>query len=177
MEKRLAVHWPRNCVILVVMLACTGPARSDDNSLARTATNSLGPFLVLGEASLLLNGENGTQQAWQGAQALLTTAAATEALKRIVREKRPHSDERTSFPSGHASLSFAMATTLAEYKPRYKWLGYGVASTIAWSRVEKGAHRWHDVIAGAALGHFIARRFTRHHIGLTSQGLAFHKEW
>jgi membrane-associated phospholipid phosphatase len=52
-----------------------------------------------------------------------------------------------------------MATVLAEYQPKCKWLAYGVASTIGWSRIETDAHHWQDVVAGAALGYYVALHF------------------
>jgi membrane-associated phospholipid phosphatase len=70
-----------------------------------------------------------------------------------------------------------MATVLSEYQPKYKWLAYGGASVIAWSRVETHAHRWRDVVAGAVLGHTIAKRFARKRIALTPEGLGFQMEW
>jgi membrane-associated phospholipid phosphatase len=157
-------------IIVLASLAWPGaaPARADEDSIARTASNSIAPFLVLGSASLLFDGHDKQREITRDAEALAATGLATELLKRTVREKRPNSDARTSFPSGHSSAAFAMATVLAEAHPRTKWLDYGIASTIAWSRVEVGAHRWRDVIAGAALGTLVAGRFTRHHFGLAS---------
>lgn len=161
----------------VLLAAWARQGWSDDDHVARTATNSIVPFLAVGELSLFLSGKDGKHKALQGAEALVVTGMATELLKRVVREKRPNSDARTSFPSGHASAAFAMATVLAEDHPKSKWLAYGAASVISWSRVEVHAHRWHDVIAGAALGHFIGKRFTRKHIALTPEGLAFQVQW
>jgi undecaprenyl-diphosphatase len=62
---------------------------------------------------------------------------------------RPHSH---SFPSGHATASFACATVLALLLPRLRVPLYLLAAAVAWSRVYVGVHYPLDVLAGAALG-------------------------
>jgi len=62
---------------------------------------------------------------------------------------RPHSH---SFPSGHATTSFACATVLAFALPRFRVPLYLLAAAIAWSRVYVGVHYPLDVFAGAVLG-------------------------
>ena len=57
-----------------------------------------------------------------------------------------------SFPSGHASASFAVATVLAIKFPRTKWPILAVAAMIAVSRIVRGSHYLTDVAGGAALG-------------------------
>ena len=73
--------------------------------------------------------------------------------------------------------AFAMATVLADYKPAFKLPAYAVASVIGWSRVEVGAHRWGDVVAGAALGYFVAKHFTSERIDLSSGGVGYKWKW
>jgi membrane-associated phospholipid phosphatase len=138
---------------------------------ARAASDSITPFIVLGMASISLDGRNGRHEEVQAAKALAATGLATELLKVTVREKRPNSDSRTGFPSGHASAAFAMATILSDYKPRLTIPAYAVAVTIGWSRVELRAHRWHDVAAGAALGYFIAKHYTGEHVSVSPYGV------
>jgi membrane-associated phospholipid phosphatase len=57
-----------------------------------------------------------------------------------------------SFPSGHAMSAFAVAAAIAVLAPRTRWLVFGVAAVIGFSRVYLGVHYWIDVLAGAALG-------------------------
>jgi PAP2 superfamily. len=57
-----------------------------------------------------------------------------------------------SFPSGHASASFAVATVLAIKFPRTKWPILAVAAVIAASRIVRGSHYLTDAAGGAALG-------------------------
>jgi undecaprenyl-diphosphatase len=62
-----------------------------------------------------------------------------------------------SFPSGHATVSFACATTLALAVPRLSIPLYTLAVLISFSRVYVGVHYPLDVLAGAILGIAIAR--------------------
>lgn len=57
-----------------------------------------------------------------------------------------------SFPSGHATLAFAVAGALSYAFPRGKPLFIAVAFLTALSRVVQEAHFWSDVLFGAALG-------------------------
>lgn len=57
------------------------------------------------------------------------------------------------FPSGHATIAFAMATALVPWLPaRFRWVPWVVASIVAVARVYVAAHFPLDVIGGAALG-------------------------
>ena len=62
-----------------------------------------------------------------------------------------------SFPSGHATVSFACATTLALAVPRLSVPLYTLAVLISFSRVYVGVHYPLDVLAGAILGIAIAK--------------------
>jgi undecaprenyl-diphosphatase len=61
-----------------------------------------------------------------------------------------------SFPSGHASIAFACATTLSFAAPRAAPAFFVLAAAIAWSRVYVGVHYPLDVLGGAVLGALIA---------------------
>jgi lipid A 3-O-deacylase len=97
---------------------------------------------------------------------------AVEAIKTTVGRGRPRdADDRyafqpftrdnrwLSFPSGHATAGFAVAAALdREYElGAWRWLGYGVAGMIAWSRVYEDAHWASDTVAGAITGVAAAR--------------------
>lgn len=68
--------------------------------------------------------------------------------------------ESTSFPSGHAMRSFALATTVSGFYPDKKWVGalsYSLAAATSLGRVVGKDHWASDVVVGAALGYFIGR--------------------
>jgi membrane-associated phospholipid phosphatase len=88
-------------------------------------------------------------------------------LKQAIGRERPndvyaaskplvHSPHDGSFPSGHATVSFACATLLAFYAPRGAPFFFLLAAAIAWSRVYVGVHYPLDVLGGAVLGVVIA---------------------
>jgi len=93
------------------------------------------------------------------------------ALKEIVGRPRPFetpndSDDlfplsgHTSFPSGHAALSFALATAINRESSwrGTPWITYPVATLVGWSRVHDHEHWTSDVVAGAALGIWTAHK-------------------
>lgn len=65
-----------------------------------------------------------------------------------------------AFPSGHATLSFAMATVIAlEYKETI-WvplLCYSLATMVSLSRIQNEKHWPSDVLIGAALGYGVGK--------------------
>ena len=164
-------------LVLLILTQQAWCASSSTNQFATDASNSIAPFLVVGELSLLADGKAAKPEMIQGAKALIATGLATEILKYVVGEKRPNSDSDTSFPSGHTSAAFAMATVIADYHPKYTIPAFAVALTIGWSRVEVGAHYWRDVVAGAAIGYFTAKRFTANGIAVGMNGLSYNWKW
>ncbi|HTU33234.1 MAG TPA: phosphatase PAP2 family protein [Candidatus Acidoferrum sp.] len=67
----------------------------------------------------------------------------------------------SSFPSGHAQLAFSVATIIASrYGKRHAWLrwvAYGSAATVGFSRITLQSHFPSDVFVGAALGYSVSR--------------------
>jgi membrane-associated phospholipid phosphatase len=61
-----------------------------------------------------------------------------------------------SFPSGDASLAFAMAVSLGMVLPRLRPLWWTLAVIVALERIAANAHYPSDVVAGAALGTAVA---------------------
>ncbi|MBO9542118.1 phosphatase PAP2 family protein [bacterium] len=57
-----------------------------------------------------------------------------------------------SFPSGHAAVSFAAATAIADLQPSWAWPAYGLAALISYSRMYNGVHYPTDLLVGALLG-------------------------
>jgi membrane-associated phospholipid phosphatase len=101
-------------------------------------------------------------------QATLLSEVFTEAIKVTVRRKRPLHDDGTrnsgfAFPSGHATMSFAVATVLQQH---LGWKAavptYAIAAYVATSRLHDDRHYASDVIVGAANGIVIGRSITWH---------------
>jgi len=57
-----------------------------------------------------------------------------------------------SFPSGHAAVSFAVATVLAKRFPAFGFLFLGIAAFVALSRILRGSHFPTDVVGAAVIG-------------------------
>ena len=66
-----------------------------------------------------------------------------------------------SFPSGHTNSAFVMAVVLSSLYPTWRWLWYGAAVLVAFTRVYLDVHFVSDVVAGAILGIIIAKTVLR----------------
>ena len=82
---------------------------------------------------------------------------------RVARKRTPY-----AFPSGHTTIAFAIAVSIALYEPRWYVVTPAViwASSVGISRVWLGVHYPSDVLAGALLGtlcgwiaHQVVRRY------------------
>jgi membrane-associated phospholipid phosphatase len=79
-----------------------------------------------------------------------------------------------SFPSGHTTCSFAIATVLAVRFPKLRWGVFGIALAISASRLLRGSHFLTDIIAGAVLGVLIAVVVVHRHEWRTALGSALY---
>jgi hypothetical protein len=97
--------------------------------------------------------------------ALGTTLGATALLKEATNRTRPDESNDKSFPSSHSSNAFVNSTLSnrnlnAISLPNEVRLPLQVgnillSTSVAWARVEAQKHYPSDVLAGAALGHFL----------------------
>jgi len=95
---------------------------------------------------------------------VFSAAASGYILKHIVNRTRPFvtypdldkaiSAHSPSFPSGHTSNSFSLATSLSLSYPKWYIIApsYLWASSVAYSRMHLGVHYPGDVLAGAFIG-------------------------
>jgi len=110
------------------------------------------------------------------AKAFVVSAVAAGIVKQLTHRHRPYQDdipdhanwdgpfssiEYTSFPSGHATSAFSMATVYAMEYGSTIWvpvLAYTLATGTAVSRLYDNDHWASDVVIGSALG-FVTGRF------------------
>ena len=91
-------------------------------------------------------------------------------IKQTVRRKRPLEDELgdPSFPSGHTSIAFSMATVLGNQFPKWRIPLYVGAGLVGLSRIYLGRHYASDVLMGAAVGTISGTVVWRNRITLLS---------
>lgn len=97
----------------------------------------------------------------------------TEALKFIFGREQPFTGDGrgrffqggSSFPSVHASISFAIASVIAHEYPGFftQVLAYGAATGVGAARIIGHKHFATDVIVGSALGWYLGRQVFRTH--------------
>jgi undecaprenyl-diphosphatase len=103
--------------------------------------------------------QTGVHLAWS----LIISHLIANIIKRFVRRRRPYQAldgvvpgtkplEDASFPSGHSTAIFCMATVLVLAIPSSFFLFYSLASIVAFSRVYLGMHYPSDIMIGASLG-------------------------
>ena len=94
--------------------------------------------------------------------AFLVNWAYTSVVKVAVGRERPNREDTRSFPSGHASNAFTLATVVERH---YGWKAglpaYALASAVAVSRLQRNKHYLSDVMAGATLGYIVGRTVVR----------------
>lgn len=69
-----------------------------------------------------------------------------------------------SFPSGHTTQAFAVASVIAARYGDNPWIdsaAYGIATLVGVARIDHRAHFASDVLAGALIGHTIGRIVVR----------------
>jgi membrane-associated phospholipid phosphatase len=123
--------------------------------------------------------------AFDGAMSALLAGGITSGLKWIVGRARPEQDlgaahfdpfgGDTSFPSGHATLAFAIGSVIAAHSNEawVKVSAYSIASLVAFARVYHDAHWSSDVAAGALIGTVVGETIVRFNRDLRERGAPF----
>jgi membrane-associated phospholipid phosphatase len=106
-----------------------------------------------------------------------TATAVTYGLKYSINETRPNG-EKHSFPSFHASSSFAAATFIEKrYGGVLGIAAYLASGFVGWSRIESKEHWAKDVFAGAAIGIVSSYIFTKPYKGFAVSPVAGKDVW
>jgi membrane-associated phospholipid phosphatase len=107
--------------------------------------------------------------AWEFVESEALAMGTTYALKFAVHKTRPNG-KRYSFPSGHATATFASAEFM---RKRYGWEyglpAYAISAFVSYSRVAVGQHYTTDVVGGAAVGIVSSYLLTHPYQGWTIQ--------
>jgi membrane-associated phospholipid phosphatase len=83
----------------------------------------------------------------------LMSGLTTNILKYSIREKRPDSSAKNSFPSGHTTTAFAFASVVQEkHGYQYGIPAYALATFVGFSRINDNKHYLFDVVAGGLVG-------------------------
>jgi membrane-associated phospholipid phosphatase len=116
-------------------------------------------WLAIGVAGAVLDRERGAE--WRRATATVAGVfVLNTAIKQVIRRRRPElpglpaltgTPTALSFPSAHASTSFAGARLYTQLGLPVAPL-YSLAMALSLSRLYLGVHYPSDVLAGAALG-------------------------
>lgn len=158
-----------------------------NSSLEKTAsffsTFGQGTFLGGLSAVLYISGELADNQrirktALMSLESLGTSAVIVLSIKFITGRARPQSGQSrdtyrpfstaanfSSFPSGHSSSAFAVATVIASESSSLfiDALSYFLASMAALSRVQNNKHWASDVFIGSSIGYFVGKKISSLH--------------
>jgi hypothetical protein len=135
---------------------------------------ALAAFYIFGHFD---ENEKAKRTALIATESFLITGLYTTVLKVAFGRHRPSTGDsaasfdgfttdHNSFPSGHTSTAFAIATVVAnEYEetPYIKPISYGLATLTGLSRMNDEKHWASDVFFGAALGYFTSKTLLRLH--------------
>jgi membrane-associated phospholipid phosphatase len=150
------------------------------NSVSDATTDFGGPYAYAISGGLILGGliarDGGVRDTGREAlEAAVFAGIITNAFKEVFGRVRPYaSDGQTifepfsgnkSFPSGHATTAFAVASVIAMRTDGWivPTIAYGLATVVAFDRINDQAHFASDVFAGAVIGVATGRFLVNRH--------------
>lgn len=128
-------------------------------------------FLLVRAADALQHRPDRAASLVRIAEGAVAASVAVSAVKFAVGRARPYQTPgdqdvirpfsgNASFPSGHTALAFGIASAI-DRETSARWVPfvvYPLAGLVGWSRMRDGEHWSSDVVAGAALGFWTARK-------------------
>jgi membrane-associated phospholipid phosphatase len=163
------------------------PTSATTVSHAGTASNAgLAALIGAGGGMFLLghfsHNEEQRETGLLSGEAAIDAFLDTTAIKYATGRDRPFTGDGrgrffqggTSFPSQHATVSWAIASVIAhEYPgPMTKLLAYGVAGGVSAARIAGQKHFASDALVGSALGWYMGRQVFRAHSQYANAELA-----
>jgi len=161
------------------------PNSTDQSTWSLRVSQIGAPYTLAGISAgmYLISKATGNKKAREtgflGAEAILHSQLITQVLKLSTQRERPLDYKANnsggtaffkggdSFPSGHASGSFALATIFAsEYGRDHRWVpwvGYSLATLVTASRLSGQKHWASDLFVGSFLGTAVGRYVYREH--------------
>ncbi len=141
-----------------------------------------------GTVGLIIKNEKLVNTTLLATQALITGSAITTSIKYLAGRRRPYSylpseearptfmgpfskdpngnSFNNSFPSGHTTVSFAIATVFAsEYRDNnlVPIIAYSLATLVGVSRISENQHWTTDVFTGAAIGYLSGKQAVKNY--------------
>ncbi len=128
---------------------------------------------VYGGSGYLLENEKMKETSILSFESFIVANTIGTVVKSAAGRTRPNEDEgstefspfsfdsaHTSFPSGHTTSAFSIASVFADEYDEKPWVGvtaYGLASAVALQRIYDDKHWASDVFAGAVLGTVVGK--------------------
>ncbi|MFW5868957.1 MAG: phosphatase PAP2 family protein [Armatimonadota bacterium] len=165
----------RSVAAIFVLLLCS-PLMADDapkrhDPIAQWLNDHSHEVMQGTLALMVLVGDHDTvDDALTTFDGMLLSLAAAESLKLVIDEPRPRDPAATDgFPSSHATTAFAFAYGINDWRGDWGPYAYAFAAGVGWARVDEGYHTTEQVLAGAALGLWIAG------VSMSNNGLLIHR--
>lgn len=146
---------------------------------AQYAIGVVGGFYLVGA---LADDENSRQVAQDAlAASLIASGIVTPAIKLVAGRSRPRDDAgvyhfkpfsnaNSSFPSGHTTEAFALASVISSHYDEtwVTYASYSIAGLVGLARSYHQAHFASDVVAGAMIGTWVGKSVVAHNATLRS---------